>query len=69
MKLWLIINKLKHKLSKKSWINKIIVKNNRKKKIYWLLQLEGDDYMLPLSQANHDYVSGILAGKKNVQLV
>ena len=39
-----------------------------KRELYRMLQLEGDVYLPPLSQANHDYVSGILSGKRKVRV-
>ena len=41
-------------------VNQISAKANSKKEMYRILQLEGDVYLPPISQANHDYVSAIL---------
>ena len=44
----------------------ISLKASSKKELYRLLQLEGDVYLLPLTQANHQYVAGIIWGKTKV---
>ena len=49
-------------------VNEITIKASSKKEVYRLLQLEGDVYMPPIAQSNHQYVSGILSGTKKVNL-
>ena len=49
-------------------IGVITAKANCKREMCRILQLEGEDYFPPNSQANHNYVSKILSGTKKVLL-
>ena len=49
-------------------VRTITAKANSKQEIYRILQLEGDVYLPPKSQANHNYISEILSGTKKVLL-
>ena len=49
-------------------VNQIKAKANSKKEMVRILQLEGDVYMPPLSQANHSYVAGVLCAEKKVTI-
>ena len=50
-------------------IGAITAKANSKREMWKILQLEGDVYLPPNSQANHDYISKILSGEKKVWLM
>ena len=49
-------------------IGVITAKANSKNEMFRILQLEGDVYLPPKSQANHNYISEILSGTKKVWL-
>ena len=49
-------------------VNQIKAKANSKKEMVSILQLEGNVYMSPLSQANHSYLAGVLCGEKKVTI-
>ena len=49
-------------------IGAITAKANSKREMWKILQLEGDVYLPPNSQANHHYISKIFSGEKKVWL-
>ena len=49
-------------------VNVIKAKANSKKEMVRIMQLEGDVYLPPLAQANHEYVAAVLWGEKNASL-
>ena len=49
-------------------INEISLHARSKRELYWLLQLDGDVYLLPLEQASHKYIADVLSGKKKMGL-
>ena len=49
-------------------VRTITAKANSKQEMCRMLQLEGDVYLPPKSQANHNYISEILSGTKKVLL-
>ena len=49
-------------------VNIIKAKANSKKEIVRIMQLEGDVYLSPLAQANHEYVAAVLWGEKKASI-
>ena len=47
-------------MSERIHVNMITRKASSKREVYCMLSLEGDVYLPPFPQANHDYVSSIL---------
>ena len=43
-------------------VHQIRLKASSKKEVYRMLQLEGNVYLPPLSEANHSYISKIISG-------
>ena len=47
-------------------VRQISMKASSKKELYRMLQLEGDVYLPPMPQANHNYVADVISGKAKV---
>ena len=53
-------------MDKKINVKQICLKVSSKKEVYRMLQLEGNVYLPPPTETNHNYISKLISGKKKV---
>ena len=65
--LMLIIKTFNMDKEKMTW-RQISIRARSKKEFYRILQLEADDYLPPIHQANKKYIAEVIYGKKKVHI-